>query len=141
MNQNFGFDFIINFSMDTFQIKPPLSYGQLIEISKERFDLTQITEFFFDEEEISIRNESEYLKLLDIGDRSEMKEIELIIKCNDQKKQRKQSLRKISNSFKSMQNVDIHEIYDYDNGTVNGIINSIFKTVNFYLFIFSNHIR
>lgn len=124
MNQNFGFDFIINHSMDTFQIKPPLSYSQLIEISKERFDLTQITEFFFDEEEIYIRNDSEYLKILDFGDKSGVKEIELIIKCNDQKKKRKQSLRKISNTFKPNQNVDIHEINDYD-GTINGILNFI----------------
>jgi hypothetical protein len=87
MNQNFGFDFIINHSMDTFQIKPPLSYSQLIEISKERFDLTQITEFFFDEEEIYIRNDSEYLKILDFGDKSGVKEIELIIKCNYEKYQ------------------------------------------------------
>jgi hypothetical protein len=110
--------------MDTFQIKPPLSYSQLIEISKERFDLTQITEFFFDEEEIYIRNDSEYLKILDFGDKSGVKEIELIIKCNDQKKKRKQSLRKISNTFKPNQNVDIHEINDYD-GTINGILNFI----------------
>lgn len=124
MNQNFGFDFIINYSMDTFQLKPPLSYAQLVEISKERFDLKQINGFFFEDEEISIKNDSDYLKLLDFGDKSEMNEIELIIKTNDQKKKRRQSFsRKISNAFKP--SMDIIERSGGDDGTINGIINLI----------------
>jgi len=119
MNQDFAFEFIINFSMDTFQIKPPLSFAQLIEISKERYDLAKISEFFVDEEEICISNDSDYLKLLDWADNSGMKEIELIIKSKDNKKKRKQSLRKISNSSKPVQNVDINEMNDYDDGTIN----------------------
>ena len=120
MSQGFGFEFIINFSMDILQIKPPMSFGQLVEIAKERYDLTQINEFFVDEGEISISNDSDYLKLLDWADNSGTKEIELIIKSKDLKKERKQSLRKISNSFKPVKNVDINEMKDYDDGTING---------------------
>ena len=120
MSQGFGFEFIINFSMDILQIKPPMSFGQLVEIAKERYDLTQINEFYVDEGEVSIANDADYLKLLDYADNSGMKEIELIIKSNDLKKKRKQSVRKQSNSFKSVKNVDINEMRDYDNGTING---------------------
>ena len=119
MNQGFGFEFIVNFSMETFQIKPPLSFAALVELSIERFDLVKISEFCVDEEEISITNDSDYLKLLDWAENSDLKEIELIIKSKDPKKKRIKSLRKISNSFKPVNTVDINESEE-DDGTING---------------------
>lgn len=131
MSHGFGFEFVINFSMDIFQIKPPMSFGQLVEITKERYDLKQINEFYLDEEEITIANDSDYLKLLDWADNSGMKEIELIIKSKDKKKGRKQSLRKISSSFKPISGGEINEIRGYDEGTCNG---NFFKFFNLIFF-------
>ena len=120
MNKSYGFEFIVNFSMQTFQIKPPLSFEALMEISQERFDITKISGFYIDDEEITITNDADYLKLLEWAEKSKLKEIELILENKEIKKKRIQSLRKISKTLKPIDTEDINEIQENDD-KINGI--------------------
>jgi hypothetical protein len=96
---SFNFEIVLNYTMNRFKISPPTSYSALIEIIKEKFDLVAINKLVFedDDEDITIKQESDYLKLLDLADSNEYKEIELIIKSDEEKKaKKKKSLRKRS---------------------------------------------
>lgn len=93
--------------MTTFPIKPPNSYQSLIEIIKEKFDLTIVNKLVYNDEddEIAIKQDSDYLKFLDYVDANELKEIDLIIKSDDGKKAKaKKSLRKRSSIHKVSSN-------------------------------------
>ena len=90
--------------MKTFTIKPPNSYMALIEVIKEKFDLTSVEKLLYedDDDEIVIRQDSDYLRLLDHVDANELKEIELVIRSGETKKLKaKKSLRKRSSMCKT----------------------------------------
>jgi len=120
MNNNFNFDLILNHSMKTFQIQPPMSFQALIEIAQQRFDLTKISKLFVEEEEIQISSESDYFDFLNWAESSNLKEIELIIKSTDSKAKRKKStsFRKASLSYKPVSNN--YSSYVPDGETING---------------------
>lgn len=117
---DFNFDFVLNHSMQTFQIKPPMSFHSLIEIAKERFDLTKITEFFLEEEDIHIKSESDYFEFLNWAENSGLNEIELIVKSGENKAKRKKSnsYRKASLSYKPVNNNSKYQ--NSEGGTING---------------------
>ncbi len=97
-------ELVLNYGMDTFAINPPSSFSSLVDIAKEKYDLTIINRFvYYDEgEEIKLTNDSELLKLLDYIDTNDLKEIDIIIKSDESKSKRKKStsLRKRSSAFK-----------------------------------------
>jgi hypothetical protein len=103
-----NFEIVLNYTMVTFPIKPPNSYQSLIEIIKEKFDLTIVNKLVYnddDNEEIAIKQDSDYLKFLDFVDANELKEIDLIIKSDESKKLKaKKSLRKRSSVYNPMSN-------------------------------------
>jgi len=116
---DFKFEFILNYSMSTCQVKPPMSYHSLLEIAQERFKLTKINEFVFEEEDIHIASESDYFEFLNFAENLEIKEIEIIVKSGDAKNKRKKSnsFKKVSLNYKpSLKN------YVSENGTINGIL-------------------
>lgn len=117
---DFNFEFLLNHSMQTCSIKPPLSFHALLEIAQERFDLTKITEFYFQDEDIKISNESDYFDFLNWSENSQLKEIEIIVKSGDSKAKRKKSssFRKISQSYKPP--TSSYNNYAPDDDTVNG---------------------
>lgn len=125
---NFNFEFILNHSMHTCQIMPPMSYHALVEISQERFKLTKITEFVFEEEDLHIASESDYFEFLNFAENSNLKEIEIMVKSGDAK-----SKRKKSNSFKkaSLNYKPSFKNYAPENGTING---KFFIFLKFYIF-------
>jgi len=82
--------------MQTFSIKPPLSFNALLEITQERFVLTKVPEFFFEDEDIRISNESEYFDFLNWSEKSQLNEIEIIVKSEDSKLKRKKSTEDIN---------------------------------------------
>jgi hypothetical protein len=102
-----NFEIILNYTMKTFSIKPPSSYMSLIEIIREKFDLTIVNRLVYidDDEEIEIKQDSDYLQLLDYVDANELKEIDVIIKSQETKKSKaKKSLRKRSSIHKPYSN-------------------------------------
>jgi hypothetical protein len=119
-----NFEIVLNYTMKTFQIKPPNSYQSLIEIIKEKFDLTIVNKLVYNEEdeEISIKQDSDYLKFLDFVDANELKEIDLIIKSDETKKLKaKKSLRKRSSIHKPSTNMPTAS-YGKDDNSLNGKI-------------------
>ena len=117
---NFNFEFILNYSMQTCQIKPPMSFHALSEIAQERFDLTKITELVLDDEDIHIKSESDYFECLNWADNSGLAEIELVVKSGENKAKRKKSssFRKASISYKP--NNNNAKYHAPESGTING---------------------
>lgn len=116
----FNFEFVLNHSMQTCQIKPPMSFHALSEIAQERFDLTKILEFFVEDEDIHIKSESDYFEFLNWAENSGIGEIELIIKSGENKAKRKKSssFRKASLSYKPTNNNAKYQAPE--SGTING---------------------
>lgn len=100
MNDNFEFEFILNHAMNTFLIKPPMSFHELLEVAQEKFELAKITGFLCEEAEIHISSEVDYFEFLNWAEKSEMKQIEILVKSPENKIKRKKSIRKASISFK-----------------------------------------
>lgn len=112
-----NFEIILNYTMKTFSIKPPSSYMSLIEIIREKFDLTIVNRLVYidDDEEIEIKQDSDYLQLLDYVDANELKEIDVIIKSQETKKSKaKKSLRKRSSIHKPNSNTQAAASYGDD---------------------------
>ena len=116
---DFNFEIILNHSMETFPIKPPLSFTSLMEIASQRFDLAKITGFFCTEDESEVSNDTNYFKFLNWADSSNLNEIELIIKCSDIKSKKKKPNRKASQSYKPPGG-NIEKNYVPNEGTING---------------------
>jgi hypothetical protein len=117
-----NFEIILNYTMKTSSIKPPNSYLALTEIIKEKFDLTIVNRLVYidDDEEIEIKQDSDYLKLLDYVDANELKEIDIIIKSDETKKLKaKRSLRKRSSVHKPYSNA---QTASYGDDCLNGKI-------------------
>jgi len=117
---NFNFEFVLNYSMQTFQIKPPMSFHALVEIAQERFDLTKIIEFFLEDEDNHIKSESDYFELLNFAENSGLNEIELIVKSGENKAKRKKSnsFREASQNYKPVNSNN--KYYTPESGTING---------------------
>ncbi len=116
-----NFEIVLNYTMKTCTIKPPNSYMALIEVIKEKFDLTSVEKLLYEDEdeEIVIRQDSDYLKLLDHVDANELKEIDLIIRSGETKKLKaKKSLRKRSSICKAYSN---GQPAHYGNDCLNGM--------------------
>lgn len=116
---SFNFEIVLNYGMEQLSIKPPASYNSLIDVVKERFDLALINRlvYFEDDEEIKITNDSDYLTMFDFVENNKLKEIEILIKSDEEKvKKRKKSMRKLSKSTKTVAK-NIEKIQD---GCING---------------------
>ena len=64
-----NFEIILNYTMKTFSIKPPSSYMSLIEIIREKFDLTIVNRLVYlddDEEEKGESNAAGLEKFMDL---------------------------------------------------------------------------
>ena len=115
-----NFEIVLNYTMKTFTIKPPNSYSALIEIIKEKFDLTSVKKLVYEneDEDIAIRQDTDYLKLLDYAEKNELKEIDVIIRSDETKKSKpKKSLRKRSSICKPYFNA---QTTSYDDNCING---------------------
>jgi hypothetical protein len=119
--EEFNFEIILNHCMSTCTIKPPSSYNALIQIICEKFDLAKINKIVYldDDEEVRISTDADYLNFFDFIDSNKLKEIEILIKSDQEKGKRKKSLRKNSRTFKA----PIKEsAMNHDDGCVNGNI-------------------
>lgn len=97
--ESFPFDFCLNYKMENCNIKPPANFTLLSEVVAEKYDLKIANIFYADESGVErpIKNDIDYSNLLmgasDLG----VKEVELIIKSNeDMSQKRKKSMRKRS---------------------------------------------
>lgn len=100
---SFNFEIVLNYAMEFFSIKPPSSLSALLEITKEKFDLTKISRLVYineDDEEIKLSTDSDYMNMFDYVDNNNLTEIELIVKSDGDKSKRKKSLRKRSSMNK-----------------------------------------
>jgi hypothetical protein len=97
MNE-FNFEISLNYIMQTCTIKPPNSYTALLEVIGEKFEVTNIDKLVYNTEdsEIRISNDSDYFALFDYVDKNGIKDIEIIIKSEQDKPNRKKSGRKKS---------------------------------------------
>jgi hypothetical protein len=95
---SFNFEITLNYAMDTFSIKPPLSYTSLVDVTKEKFDLAIVNRmvYYDDEDEVNLTNDTDYLNMFDFVELKRLTEIDIIVKSDDQKIRRKKSLRKRS---------------------------------------------
>ncbi len=115
-----NFELVLNYSMETFQIKPPMSFKALTEIAQVRFDVFIIKEFHFEDEDIHIKSESDYFEFINWAEKSGLVEIELLVKSGENKAKRKKSssFRKPSLSYKPN---NINAKYQTpESGTING---------------------
>lgn len=96
---DFPFLLNLNYKMNDFEIKPPNSLSHLKEIATEKYDL-KIAEMFYvteDGEEKELENEEDYLELIQYATDKDLKQVEIVIKKNENTSQkRKESLRKKS---------------------------------------------
>jgi hypothetical protein len=91
--EEFNFEIILNYCISTCVIKPPTSMNSLFQVVSEKFDIAEINKIVYvdDDEEICITNESDYLNLFDFVDANQMKEVEILIKSDQEKAKRKKS--------------------------------------------------
>jgi hypothetical protein len=124
--EEFNFEITLNYCMDTCVIKPPTSHTSLIQVASAKFDISKINKisYFDDDEEIQITSEADYLNLFDFVDSNQLKEIEIIIKSDQDKAKRKKSLRKHSKTLRAPIKQATMNI---DDGCVNGKINLNFR--------------
>ncbi len=117
---SFSFEIILNYGLETLAIKPPSSYNSLIEVAKEKFDLFVINRLVYidDDEEVKIASDSDYFTLFDFVETNNLKEIDLIIKSDEEKAKRKKSLRKNS---RCPLRPPVKQNMAVDEGCVNGI--------------------
>ena len=102
--ESFPFDLCLNYKMENCNIKPPANYTLLSEVISEKYDLKISNIFYIDENgaEIQIKNDIDYSNLLLSASDQNVKEVELIIKSNeDMSQKRKKSLRKRSSMKQS----------------------------------------
>jgi hypothetical protein len=117
--EDFNFEIILNYCMGTCTIKPPSSFSSLVQVATEKFDIAKINKvvYFDEDEEIRITNEADYLNLFDFVDANSIKQIEIIIKSDQEKVKRRKSLRKNSKTIKPpIKQSDL----TYEDGCVNG---------------------
>jgi len=96
---SFPFNFTINYKMEIFKLKPPSNFTLLKEATCEKFDITICNIFYIEESgyEKEIKNDEDYINLINILTEEKYSEIELIVKTEkDISKHRKVSLRKRS---------------------------------------------
>ncbi len=106
---SFPFTFSINHKMEFFKLKLPSNFTLLKESTCEKFDITMCKIFFIDESgfEKEIKNDNDYLNVINILTKDRYSEIELIIKREkDILKYRKLSLRKRS-SMRANNNIPV----------------------------------
>jgi hypothetical protein len=118
--EEFNFEIILNYCMNTCTIKPPSSFTELTQVISEKFDIAKISKVVYqdDDEEINITSESEYLNLFDYVDANNRKEIEIIIKSDSHERgSRKKSTRKHSKTIKAP--IKQKALNHYD-GCING---------------------
>ncbi len=96
--EQFNFEITLNYCLNTCTIKPPNCYSALLEIITQKFDVSNLDKlvYYDDEDEIRISTESDYFKLFDYVDKNSIKDIEIIIKSEQDKSNRKKSTRKKS---------------------------------------------
>jgi hypothetical protein len=96
--EQFNFEITLNYCLNICTIKPPNSYTALLEIITQKFAVSNLDKlvYFNEEEELRISNESDYYKLFDHADKNSLKDIEIIIKSEQDKSNRKKSTRKKS---------------------------------------------
>ena len=97
--ESFPFDFCLNYKMENCNIKPPANFTLLSEVVAEKYDLKITNIFYVDESGVEkpIKNDIDYSNLLMVASDLGVKEIELIIKSNeDMSQKRKKSMRKRS---------------------------------------------
>ncbi len=119
----FNFEFILKNLSETFQIKPPLSYFALKEMAEKRFSSIKIANFYQEEDETQISNESDYFDFINWAESSNLKQIEILVKCGDSKPKKKTSpamkIKYVTQKFKLP--VSNHCDYVQDIDTINGI--------------------
>jgi hypothetical protein len=117
---SFNFEIVLNYAMNTCSIKPPSSFAALMEIVQEKYDLTKVSKitYYDEDDEVKVENDSDYLNMFDYISGNDLKELEMIVKSEEQKVKRKKSLRKNSRNSKppttSVQSTN-------DEGCINGI--------------------
>ena len=96
---DFPFLLNLNYKMSDFEIKPPSNLYQLKEIATSKYDL-KIAEMYYvteDGEERELITEEDYLDLIQYATDSNLEQVEIIIKKNENiSEKRKESLRKKS---------------------------------------------
>jgi hypothetical protein len=97
--EQFDFEITLNYCLNQCTIKPPNSYSALLEIISEKFEVSKIDKLVYynnNNTEIKISNESDYFKIFEYIDKSSIKDIEILIKSEQDKTSRKKSARKKS---------------------------------------------
>ncbi len=119
---SFDFEITLNRGMELLSIKPPLSYNNLLDIAKERYDLTMINKLVYEDdgEDIKISGDTDYLNFLNYVEKEELKEIEILIKGEGGKGMKRKSSRKQSNIKPNRQGGA------YDDDCINGIYHILF---------------
>ena len=124
--ESFPFDFCLNYKMENCNIKPPANFTLLSEVVAEKYDLKITNIFYVDESGVEkpIKNDIDYSNLLMVASDLGVKEIELIIKSNEdisqkrKKRMRKRSSMKQNSEFtikqKSMSSNNENDTYAND---------------------------
>jgi hypothetical protein len=96
--EQFNFEITLNYCLNTCTIKPPNSYSALLEIITQKFDVSKLDKLIYstEDEEIRISNELDYFNMFDYVDKHSIKDLEIIIKSEQDKTNRKKSGRKKS---------------------------------------------
>lgn len=97
---DFPFHFLLNCKMEEREIKVPTSFSHFQEVVKEAYDIMQIDEISYqneDSETIKVSNEQEYFELIEYATQNDLKFVELTIKDAESiSSKRKQSLARSS---------------------------------------------
>lgn len=103
---SFNFVITLKYLLQTSSIIPPNNYQSLINIIKEKFDLSMINKIIYydDDEEVKISNDSDYLTFFDSVDTNGLKRIDLIITSYEEKVRRKKLLKNCSKSYYNIKN-------------------------------------
>lgn len=120
---DFNFNFVLLHANQRLLIKPPLSFFALKGIAEKRFSSNKITNFYQEEEEIQISNESNYFDFLNWAESSNLKEIEIEVKSgqpnHESKKANATAVRYVTHTYKLP--LSNHCDYLADIDTINGI--------------------
>ena len=115
--EDFPFKLNINYKNNIEEgIKPPFNFSLLTDLIKEKLNLKKIFLFYFDINgiEIEIKNNNDYINFIEYSTNQNVKEIEIIIKENKEKKKENKNEIKKNKNISLASNNEIGDFCEYD---------------------------
>ena len=115
--EDFPFKLNINYKNNIEEgIKPPFNFSLLTDLIKEKLNLKKIFIFYFDINgiEIEIKNNNDYINFIECSTNQNVKEIEIIIKENKEKKKENKNEIKKNKNISLASNNEIGDFCEYD---------------------------